>query len=69
MDVLAPYTTQYQHPFSYFRTFQWSDDEEDTKRVVRSEKEKRWEEMKGIIKTMKNHKNIKDMPSIQSGVK
>lgn len=41
--------------------FAFSDDEEDTKRIVRSAKEKRYEELKNIIKKIKNHKRVKDM--------
>ncbi|RUS82412.1 hypothetical protein EGW08_009864 [Elysia chlorotica] len=43
---------------------QFSDDEEETKRVVRSEKDKRFDELKGIIKVLKNHKKIKDMANV-----
>ncbi|XP_041347425.1 eukaryotic translation initiation factor 3 subunit C-like isoform X3 [Gigantopelta aegis] len=46
------------------RAYTFSDDEEDTKRVVRSEKDKRYDEIRTIIKQMKNHKNIKDMPNV-----
>lgn len=46
------------------RTYAWSDDEDDQKRVVRSEKDKRFEELQGIIKNLKNHRNIKDMASV-----
>lgn len=35
-------------------------------RVVRSQKVKRYEELKNIIKTIRNHKKIKDMASILS---
>jgi translation initiation factor 3 subunit C len=67
------------------KTFQWSDDEEDTKRVVRSAKDKRsvliitsgnnfqlefntrFEEIESVIKTLKNHKKIKDMANVLSG--
>jgi len=45
-------------------TFQFSDEEEDVKRVVRSAKDKRYEELQGIIKTMRNHKKIKDMSKL-----
>lgn len=43
---------------------QFSDDEEDVKRVVRSAKEKRYEELSNIIKNIRNSKKIKDMSSI-----
>uniref|UniRef100_A0A0B7BD44 Eukaryotic translation initiation factor 3 subunit C n=1 Tax=Arion vulgaris TaxID=1028688 RepID=A0A0B7BD44_9EUPU len=46
------------------RAMQFSDDEEETKRVVRSEKDKRYEEINGIIKQLKNHKKIKDMANV-----
>lgn len=42
----------------------FSDDEEETKRVVRSAKDKRYDELKEIIKTMNNHKKIKDMSKV-----
>ena len=41
--------------------FVFSDDEEDTKRVVRTQKDKRFDEMQTIMKQMKNHKKIRDM--------
>ncbi|KAL7302093.1 hypothetical protein TKK_0005322 [Trichogramma kaykai] len=41
--------------------FTFSDDEEDTKRVVRSAKEKRYEEIKNAIKLIGNQKKIKDI--------
>lgn len=43
---------------------QFSDDEEEVKRVVRSTKEKRYEDLTNIIKTIRNHRKIKDMSSI-----
>ncbi|KAF6025727.1 EIF3C [Bugula neritina] len=40
----------------------WSDsDDDDAKRVVKSEKEKRFDELSEIIKTSKNYRKIKDM--------
>lgn len=42
---------------------QYSDDE-DVKRVVRSQKEKRYEELSNIIKSIRNHKKIKDIGSM-----
>lgn len=42
---------------------QFSDDEEETKRVVRSMKEKRYEELEGIIHSIRNHRKIKDFSS------
>jgi len=47
--------------------FQISDDEEDTKRVVRSSKEKRYEELTKHIKQIRNHKKIKDMSKMLTG--
>lgn len=55
---------QTQRPAIPVRAYQLSDDEEDTKRVVRSEKDKRYEDLRNIIKTLKNHKKIKDMASV-----
>eukprot|EP00745_Piridium_sociabile_P042388 TRINITY_DN85371_c0_g1_i1.p1 TRINITY_DN85371_c0_g1~~TRINITY_DN85371_c0_g1_i1.p1 ORF type:complete len:942 (-),score=320.40 TRINITY_DN85371_c0_g1_i1:456-3281(-) len=53
-----------QRPAQPTRAYQLSDDEEDTKRVVRSEKDKRYEDLRNIIKTLQNHKKIKDMASV-----
>ncbi|XP_044260087.1 eukaryotic translation initiation factor 3 subunit C [Tribolium madens] len=44
--------------------FTFSDDEEEVKRVVRSAKEKRYEELTNIIKQIRNYKKIKDMSSM-----
>ncbi|XP_050091177.1 eukaryotic translation initiation factor 3 subunit C [Anopheles aquasalis] len=44
--------------------FTFSDEEEDIKRVVRSKKEKRYEDLTNIIKNIRNHKKIKDMSSV-----
>lgn len=46
--------------------FTFSDDEVDTKRVVRSAKEKRYEEITNIIKQIRNYKKIKDMSCMLS---
>lgn len=46
--------------------FTFSDDEEDVKRVVRSTKEKRYEDLSNIIKSIRNYKKIKDMASLLS---
>jgi len=45
-------------------TYTFSDDEEEVKRVVRSTKEKRYEELTNIIKQIRNYKKIKDMSSM-----
>ncbi|XP_025093059.1 eukaryotic translation initiation factor 3 subunit C-like isoform X2 [Pomacea canaliculata] len=55
---------QQQRPAIPARAYQLSDDEEDARRIVRSEKDKRYEELRDIIKTLKNHKKIKDMASV-----
>lgn len=52
--------------YSKATNFQFSDDEEEVKRVVRSTKEKRYENLTAIIKSIRNHKKIKDMSSILS---
>ncbi|XP_057650867.1 eukaryotic translation initiation factor 3 subunit C [Diorhabda carinulata] len=44
--------------------YTFSDDEEEVKRVVRSAKEKRYEELTNIIKQIRNYKKIKDMSSM-----
>ncbi|KAK7873145.1 hypothetical protein R5R35_006367 [Gryllus longicercus] len=46
--------------------FTFSDEEEDTKRVVRSAKEKRYEELHNLIKQIRNYRKIKDMSSMLS---
>ncbi|XP_060532755.1 eukaryotic translation initiation factor 3 subunit C [Cylas formicarius] len=53
---------QVQRPQVPVYTF--SDDEEEVKRVVRSAKEKRYEELTNIIKQIRNYKKIKDMSSM-----
>ncbi|XP_019877854.1 eukaryotic translation initiation factor 3 subunit C isoform X2 [Aethina tumida] len=53
---------QIQRPQAPVYTF--SDDEEEVKRVVRSAKEKRYEELMNIIKQIRNFKKIKDMSSM-----
>lgn len=45
-------------------SLQFSDDEEETKRIVRSTKEKRYEEIANLIKLIRNYKKIKDMSSM-----
>ena len=49
--------------------FQISDDEEDTKRIVRSAKEKRYEALYAIIKTIRNSKKIKDFYKMETSFK
>ncbi|KAK2168655.1 hypothetical protein LSH36_15g12053 [Paralvinella palmiformis] len=46
------------------RVIQWDETEEETRRVVKSQRDKRFDEMKDMIKTMRNHKKIKDMANI-----
>ncbi|XP_059146411.1 eukaryotic translation initiation factor 3 subunit C-like isoform X2 [Physella acuta] len=55
---------QESRPIAQTRAMQFSDDEEETKRVVRSEKDKRFEEILTIIKQLKNHKKIKDFANV-----
>jgi len=47
--------------------FAMSDDEEETKRVVRSAREKRYEALNQIIKNIRNSKKIKDWTKMESG--
>uniref|UniRef100_A0A0P6G0J7 Eukaryotic translation initiation factor 3 subunit C n=1 Tax=Daphnia magna TaxID=35525 RepID=A0A0P6G0J7_9CRUS len=47
-------------------TYTFSDDEEERKRIVRSAKEKRFEELKDIIKLIKNYKKNKDLSKMLS---
>lgn len=56
---VAPIASRAQFLFS-------DDDDEDTKRVVRSQKDKRFDEISTITKQLKNHKKIKDMSKILS---
>ena len=58
----APEEEQIQRPPTTAFTF--SDEEEETKRVVRSTKEKRYEEIANLIKLIRNYKKIKDMSSM-----
>jgi len=43
------------------------DEEEETKRVVRSAKEKRFEDLQALIKQSRNHKKNKDLAKVLSG--
>ncbi|KDR11509.1 hypothetical protein L798_14577, partial [Zootermopsis nevadensis] len=52
--------------FNFFFIFQFSDEEEETKRIVRSAKEKRYEDLTNIMKQIRNFKKIKDMSSMLS---
>lgn len=45
-------------------TYTFSDDEEEQKRIVRSAKEKRFEELKDLIRQIKNFKKIKDLSNM-----
>lgn len=64
LSVTQPMYLMYQPPTtSEPSPKQFSDDEEDTKRVVRSMKEKRYEELEAIIHSIRNHKKIKDFSS------
>ncbi|XP_065831444.1 eukaryotic translation initiation factor 3 subunit C-like [Oscarella lobularis] len=44
-----------------------SDDEEDVKRVVRSQKDKRYEEFADVVKNIKNSRKIKDVAKVAEG--
>ncbi|XP_008312829.1 eukaryotic translation initiation factor 3 subunit C [Cynoglossus semilaevis] len=55
-DEIAPKSTG-----TFKQSLLVSDDEEDTKRVVRSAKDKRFEELTNIIKTIRNAMKIRDM--------
>ncbi|KAG1714276.1 Eukaryotic translation initiation factor 3 subunit C [Nymphon striatum] len=56
-----------QRPSAIASAFTISDDEDETKRVVRSAKEKRYEDLTEIIKQIRNHKKIKDMSKLLTG--
>ncbi|KAK6641521.1 Eukaryotic translation initiation factor 3 subunit C [Polyplax serrata] len=47
--------------------YTFSDEEEETKRIVRSTKVKRYEELTNLIKQIRNFKKIKDMSSMLTG--
>ena len=42
--------------------------ENEPRRIVRTEKDKRFEELRNIIKQMKNHKKIKDFSNLLTGL-
>ncbi|CAD5114851.1 DgyrCDS3887 [Dimorphilus gyrociliatus] len=46
--------------------YQWSESDDEEKRVVRSAKDKRYEELRDVIKQISNHKKIKDMTKVLS---
>lgn len=46
--------------------YTFSDEEEETKRIVRPTKVKRYEELTNLIKLIRNYKKIKDMSSMLS---
>lgn len=48
------------------RVYQFSDDEDDTKRVVRSAKDKKFELLQTSIKTMRNSMKINDISKVQT---
>ncbi|RWS21438.1 Eukaryotic translation initiation factor 3 subunit C-like protein, partial [Leptotrombidium deliense] len=48
-------------------TYAFSDEEEETKRVVRTEKEKRYEELHSMMKLIRNHTKIKDISKMLTG--
>merc|ERR1711874_232167 len=54
-------------PVAPLAAFAFSDDEEaDSRRIVRSAKEKRYEELNNIIKDIRNFKKNKDMSRLES---
>ncbi len=52
--------------FLFFSAY-FSDEEEEAKRVVRTAREKRYEELLTIIKQIRNHKKIKDISKMLTG--
>lgn len=67
MDFFLLYLLPDSTPTILFcRNYSFSDDEEETKRVVRSAKEKNYEELNNIIKQIRNHKKIKDVSKLLS---
>jgi len=57
---------QRPRPAAPSRVYQFSDDEDDTKRVVRSAKDKRFDILQGSIKIMRNSMKINDIAKIQA---
>jgi len=55
-----------REPVAIAASYAFSDDEEDTKRIVRSAKEKRYEEINNIIKDIRNFKKNKDMSRLET---
>ena len=51
----------------FFSAYSFSDEEEEAKRVVRTAREKRYEELHTIIKQIRNHKKIKDISKMLTG--
>ncbi|MRT33186.1 hypothetical protein FGX01_05365, partial [Xylella fastidiosa subsp. multiplex] len=45
-------------------TYSFSDEEEDQKRVVRTAKEKRFEDLNAIVKQIKNFRKIRDFAKL-----
>jgi len=65
-DQQAPLARRPQAAAARASAFAFSDDEDDAKRVVRSAKEKRHEQLNNIIKTIRNSKKIKDFNKMES---
>ncbi|CAG2166982.1 unnamed protein product [Oppiella nova] len=59
-------TTAYV-PTLWLLAYSFSDEEEEAKRVVRTAREKRYEELQTIIKQIRNHKKIKDIAKMLTG--
>ncbi|XP_043194449.1 eukaryotic translation initiation factor 3 subunit C-like [Amphibalanus amphitrite] len=55
---------RFQQPKLTAAAFAFSDDEEETKRVVRSAKEKRYEELKTYVRNIKNFRKNRDIGSL-----
>lgn len=49
---------------SKFQNYNLSDDEEESKRTLRSAKDKRFEEIQSVIKALRNSKKIKDVGKV-----
>ncbi|CDW60000.1 eukaryotic translation initiation factor 3 [Trichuris trichiura] len=60
-EQIQPARTAYQRPMP---AFVLSDSEDDQKRVVRPEKDRRFEELRDLIKQIRNLRKIKDMSKI-----
>jgi translation initiation factor 3 subunit len=63
----APRVVFYSFNATYLYIIFPFSDEEDKKRVVRSARDKRWEELQAIIRELTQHTRINDWNAVVSG--